>query len=232
MITMSFRISKRRVMACALALAIVATGGLFVRSRMNQQSVMATDDTTTVKLKGKNPTVKTPEQRLAFISQYGWEVNSEPVEVLEVLIPQEFDEVFTKYNYIQKQQGFDLLKLRGKRCKRYTYQITNYPGGIANVRINLLIYKDKIIGGDVSTVSLDGFMHGFDIATATTWLSIPEQSSPAQDTEAPVTGQTAETAEVPTETAGDEAQDTGLSTDLFPMAGSPEGEAAGAGMLD
>ena len=39
------------------------------------------------------------QERLKFISQFGWEVDSEPVEVNEVIIPQEFDDVYNNYNY-------------------------------------------------------------------------------------------------------------------------------------
>ena len=34
------------------------------------------------------------KERLSFISQFGWEVDSEPDEVCEIIIPQEFDDVY------------------------------------------------------------------------------------------------------------------------------------------
>ena len=79
-------------------------------------------------------------------------------------IPKEFDDVFTNYNAIQKTQGCNLEKYAGKRCKRYTYVVTNYPGQTDNVRANILVYKDKVIGGDVCSLELGGFMHGFVIS--------------------------------------------------------------------
>ena len=39
--------------------------------------------------------VKTNEDRIAFLSQFGWEVNSQPVEAVEVTIPSSFDKIFT-----------------------------------------------------------------------------------------------------------------------------------------
>lgn len=101
---------------------------------------------------------------LAFISQFGWDVPAEPLEVREVKIPEEFDEVYEKYNAIQLSQGLDLSEYCGKRVKRWTYVINNYPDIPENdgtVRINMLVYKNSVIGGDVCSIKLDGFMHGF-----------------------------------------------------------------------
>ena len=106
---------------------------------------------------------ETNEQRIDFLKQFGWEVSTEPVEVVEVVIPTEFDQTYEKYNIIQKKQGFDLEDYKGKRVKRWTYEITNYPDGKTGVRANLLVLDDKIIGGDVSSVELDGFMHGVQL---------------------------------------------------------------------
>ena len=45
---------------------------------------------------------KDDTQRIAFLKSLGYEVTPQPVEVREVLIPDEFDDVFTKYNTVQK----------------------------------------------------------------------------------------------------------------------------------
>lgn len=116
---------------------------------------------------GINYTVKDAASKIAFISQFGWQVNEDPIEVTEVIIPEEFNESYEKYNDIQKEQGLDLSEYKGQRVKRWTYEITNYPDSDADegvIRINLLIYKDKVIGGDVCSTELDGFMHGFKLA--------------------------------------------------------------------
>ena len=66
---------------------------------------------------------------------------------------------------LQRQQGFDLERYAGKRAKRYTYEILNYPSGETGVQANLLLYKTTVIGGEVLSPRLDGFLHG---------LSMPE----------------------------------------------------------
>lgn len=100
-------------------------------------------------------------QRRAFLSQYGWETGEEPTEICEVIIPETFDAVYQKYNDLQKTQEFDLTRFQGKRVKRWTYEIQNYPGYEGTVYANLLVYDGAVIGGDVCSKALDGFMQGF-----------------------------------------------------------------------
>lgn len=119
-----------------------------------------TSNTANINFKAANA-----EQRVAFLSQFGWNVTEDPIEVAEVLIPETFDDVYEKYNVIQKEQELDLTPYRGKRVKRWTYEILNYPGYDSDckcIRANLLVYDGLVIGGDVCSVELDGFMHGFD----------------------------------------------------------------------
>ena len=105
------------------------------------------------------------QERLAFISQFGWEVEEDPVQVTEIRIPAQFDEVYEKYNAIQLSQDLDLSLYCGQRVKRWTYAVKNYPGyeGRADViELHLLVLDGLVIGGDVCSTELHGFMHGFD----------------------------------------------------------------------
>ena len=70
------------------------------------------------------------------------------------------DASYDDYLALQSGQGFDLSKYAGKRVKRYTYEITNYPTGETGILANLLIYKNTVIGGEVLSPQLDGFLHG------------------------------------------------------------------------
>ena len=117
-----------------------------------------------VKSVGKN--ITDSSQILTFISTFGWEVDEEPDEVREVIIPAEFDDVYNNFNAIQLKQGYDLQKYAGERVKRWTYTIKNYPEYVDQecIKINILVYKGEVIGGDVCSVRLDGFMHGFSKA--------------------------------------------------------------------
>lgn len=104
--------------------------------------------------------VRSNEERVAYLSAYGWEVSPEPIATEELLIPEEMDESYQEYLALQSQQGFDLTKYAGKRVKRYTYEITNYPSGEAGVQANLLIFRNTVVGGEVLSPQLSGFLHG------------------------------------------------------------------------
>ena len=102
--------------------------------------------------------------RVEFISKFGWSVAQTPIEEVEVSIPKEFDTVYLGYNDIQKAQGLNLAKYKGKEVVRYTYEVTNYEGYEGTVYVNLLVYRNKIVGGDVCSADASGFIHGFEKA--------------------------------------------------------------------
>ena len=106
--------------------------------------------------------IKSNDDRINFLKQFGWEAKAEAVESAEVKVPNEFDKVFTTYNEIQKRQGLDLSGYKGKKFMRYTYEITNYPDYKGTVYANLIVYRDRIIGGDICTADVNGFIHGFE----------------------------------------------------------------------
>ena len=106
--------------------------------------------------------IKTNEDRIAFLSQFGWEVSAEPIESAEVVIPSEFDKVFTGYNEIQRRQGLDLSKYKKKTLTRYTYEVTNYKDFEGTVYANVLVYRNRVVGGDICSANVKGFIHGFE----------------------------------------------------------------------
>lgn len=105
--------------------------------------------------------IKTNEDRIKFLSQFGWEVDSEPVETKEVVIPAEFDKIFAGYNQIQRAQGLDLGKYKKKKLMRYTYNVTNYDGE-GTVYANILVYRNRVVGGDICSSDAGGFVQGFE----------------------------------------------------------------------
>ena len=106
--------------------------------------------------------IKTDDDVEAFLAQFGWAVGQTPTEVAEVTIPDEFDKIFTAYNEIQKAQGLNLAKYRRKTVKRYTYEVTNYEGYEGKVYANVLVWRGRVIGGDVCSADVSGFIHGFE----------------------------------------------------------------------
>ena len=105
--------------------------------------------------------IKTEEDVRKFLEQFGWEVSGAPLEQVSIRIPSQFDKVMNAYNELQKSQGLDLSKYRDKEVTRYTYQITNYPDYSGTVYANVILYKHKVIGGDVCSSDVTGFISGF-----------------------------------------------------------------------
>lgn len=134
--------------AVVCAAAVMATGLFSSRSAAASASLPSP--------KG----VKTAEDRVAYLEGCGWLVDPKPIAVEELLIPEEFDETYQEYLKLQSDQGFDLTKYCGKRVKRYAYEIKNYPTGETGVQAGLLIYKNTVIGGEVLSAQLNGFIHG------------------------------------------------------------------------
>lgn len=101
--------------------------------------------------------IKTNDDRLNFLKQFGWEVQETPEEE-EVRMPSEFDRVFASYNEIQKRQGLDLSKYAGRKVMRYTYKITNWQDSGKEVYATVIVYKNRVIGGDLCSPGRDGFV--------------------------------------------------------------------------
>ena len=104
--------------------------------------------------------IKTLKDREEFLKCYGWDIDTNSETVREFTLPEDFDEVYFDYNKIQLSEGLNLEKYKGKDVKCYTYFITNYPDNTPAVA-NVLVYKGRVIGGDVSSPDINSFQHGF-----------------------------------------------------------------------
>ena len=107
------------------------------------------------------PALSGNDARVEFLKGFGWEVAASPVESGQVKVPQDQSDVFDRYNALQKSQGYDLTQYAGKTVMRYVYKITNYPGATDPVHATILVYKNQIIGGDITDTSASGIMTGF-----------------------------------------------------------------------
>ena len=92
-----------------------------------------------------------------------YEVSEDPIETVEITLPEKFDKVYAGYNELQKAQGLDLSKYRRKTVMRYTYEVKNYDGyNGGKVLANVIVYRGRVIGGDVCSADPQGFVHGFE----------------------------------------------------------------------
>lgn len=103
--------------------------------------------------------LSTPESRVEFLASIGYTVAQEPEKTQEVRIPKEFTQVYAQYNALQQSQGFDLSKYQGKQVMQYVYLIENWPEPDSDpVYATLLVYKNRLIGGDLSRGGENGFL--------------------------------------------------------------------------
>lgn len=106
------------------------------------------------------PDLSNNSARVEYLQGLGWEVNASPVESGQVRIPTQTTEVYDRYNDLQKMQGFDLTRFAGKTVMRYVYTVKNYPNATEPVYATLLIYKNQVIGGDITDTAPNGAIRG------------------------------------------------------------------------
>ncbi len=130
------------------------------------------------------PPADNNDARVKFLTDLGWDVTASPTESMQVKIPKKSSEVFDRYNALQKSQGFDLSDYAGKSVMRYVYQINNYPNATEPVYASILVYKDQIIGGDVTNTAPNGKIQGFSMPDASAKSSAkPSKVLPEPSTE-------------------------------------------------
>ena len=107
------------------------------------------------------PAISDNDSRVQFLTNLGWEVSTSPTESSQVKIPAEQTQVYERYNTLQKSQGYDLTPYAGKTVMRYVYKVNNFPNATEPVYATLLIYKNQIIGGDITDTGAKGVIQGF-----------------------------------------------------------------------
>ena len=152
MFIVTAHIPKRRLISAGIGLlccCVAVIAGLVFSGRQSAVSAGA-------EVRG----IRTGTDQVAYLESFGWQVEEEPLAEEVLLVPEEFDESYDEYLALQTSQGFDLTPYCGKKITRYTYEITNYPTGEEGVQVSLLVFKNTVIGGEVISPRIDGFLHG------------------------------------------------------------------------
>ena len=153
MLVMTAKVNKKKI-AMILAAVIALVVGLIALFGGSDSDPTASTNVTN------------NDARVAFLKNFGWDVTTSPVESSQVKIPGEASEVFDRYNQLQKSQGYDLSAYAGKTVMRYVYKINNYPNATEPVYATLLVYKNQIIGGDVTDTAAKGVVRGFKMPSS------------------------------------------------------------------
>ena len=163
MFVMTAKVNKKKIYLALAALAVFVVMMVMVFG--------GGEDTT------PTAALSTNDGRVAFLQSFGWEVASSPTQSGQVRIPDNTSEVFSRYNALQKSQGYDLSQFAGKTVMRYVYKIKNYPGATDPVFATILLYKDQVIGGDITDTGAKGVIRGFKMPQSITQTN-PEATTP------------------------------------------------------
>ncbi len=96
----------------------------------------------------------TNQKRVNYIESLGYSVDETAQNVKAVKIPQEFSDVYKKYNALQQKSGFNLAEFKGKTVDVYTYCFDDDP----KMQVHLIVYEGNVIGGDIASAQIDGKM--------------------------------------------------------------------------
>ena len=146
MLIWTARVSKRTKAALFVVLAGLAVAALIIFLAGRESSDAAAE-----------LQIVTNEDRVAYLQSLGWEVDPEPVETLQFLLPDELEEPYLTYHELQEAQGFDLSTCCGKQVARYTYTVLNYPNRPEGIQANLYLCEEKPVAGDILCAGADGF---------------------------------------------------------------------------
>lgn len=136
----TFRLSDKRLVAVFLTLCMVFLIMLDFTSHTSESGGTVCDN----------------EDRLEFVRSLGLEAAEQAVSVKETVIPIKFNDVYSRYNKLQLEAGYDLTKLSGETVTVYCYDVGELRG--SPTYVNLIIFMDRIVGGDISSAELSGFM--------------------------------------------------------------------------
>lgn len=143
---MILHISKRRFIGVASIFAVVAAAAVVLAGCFaDKEDTITLVDTTAM---------------VEYLQGLGWQVESDPIETLDLQLPQQLTESWGDYAAMQDEQGFPFTDYAGQPIRRYTFRVTNYPGVESGVQANLYLCEDVLIGGDVVATGKGGFQHG------------------------------------------------------------------------
>ena len=171
MMVMTAKVDKKKILLVILAVAALILSGILLLGGKEETAATGA------------PMVSNNDARVQFLKDFGWEVTTSPAETSQVNIPESGSDVFDRYNNLQKSQGYDLTKYAGKKVMRYVYKINNYPGATEAVYATLLVYKNQIIGGDVTDTAAKGKISGFKMPENTATVPTTAPTTPTEMTQ-------------------------------------------------
>ena len=144
MLLCSVKIKKHTVTLISLFCAAVFVLLCFVSLRLSPA------ETLTVGEKSVSLSAEKEEDMEKFLTETGYQP-SEIVMKRDVVIPSEWNTLYTSYAQLQKSQGFDLGKLKGKAAEEYTYALQN-----SDLFAVISVCDNRIAAAHLSKLNGDG----------------------------------------------------------------------------
>ncbi|MBQ3284685.1 MAG: DUF4830 domain-containing protein [Ruminococcus sp.] len=98
----------------------------------------STPDTVTINGESVSLRVEDEEDAERFLTACGYE-KPEFLFENEITVPKHWNETYTRYNELQRQQGFDLAPFKGKPAKEYVYFVADARNATVLVSGNRII---------------------------------------------------------------------------------------------
>lgn len=143
MFSVNLKLTNKRIVTLLAVFALVVT--LLVAVRL--QSFCAKEETAVQ--------CNSEADVKAYLESFGLRLGECTVD--QITVPFEFGEVYENYNSVQLSQGFDLSEHKGKTLQRYTFAVTEHPDG-DDLFAEVLLLDKKIVGADIYSTALDGFI--------------------------------------------------------------------------
>ena len=140
--------SRRKLLPAAVIILVIAVGAVLLLSRGRGKGAERV-------YPGGN------DGRVAYLEKLGWQVDPEPLETLQIKLPADL-KGYEDYLALQTEQGLPFADCGGKVVCRYTYRVTNYPGGRSDAQVNLLQCDGTVVAGDVVLLGEDGGVFGLE----------------------------------------------------------------------
>ena len=122
---MILHISKRRIAVMAVSFMVIAAVTVVLAGCFS----------------GKENTITLADtaEMADYLQQLGWQVEPDPIETLDLQLPQTLGDTWGDYAAMQTEQGLPFADFAGQPIRRYTFRITNYPGMDGGVQANLYL---------------------------------------------------------------------------------------------
>ena len=147
---------KRLLAAAAVMLSAVIAGGILTAFVLSANKEITIGKTTVSREIGS------VADAAAVMHELGAVVPESSIIVRNVTIPEEFDDVYSAYNELQKECGLDLYPCRGREALLYCGRVCAASGNDAYV-MTLVVCGNRLVGGDISDEKAGGNTHSLGV---------------------------------------------------------------------